>query len=161
VICCEEKLKINFKLKKKKKTWFFKEKYHKGRQSGACQQKKERARPDSGLMESGFGSLKRERDIQAVFLTRKRLSNKNFILYYKIRFDKNVRAVFFVPKKVFKKAWDRNRVRRILKEIFRAYDWNNKGFDIVCVVRDLKAGMLRLNEIEAASLPLLKELVRQ
>jgi len=109
-------------------------------------------------MDKRFSSLKRERDIQAVFLERKRFSNNNFILYYKLRLDNGIKVAFFVPKKVFKRAWDRNRTRRILREVFRNYIWTSKGLDIVCIVRTLEQKMLSLKEVEPLCLPLLKKI---
>jgi len=110
-------------------------------------------------MDKRFSPLKREREIQAVFLERKRFSSKNIILYYKPRLDNNVKVTFFVPKKIFKRAWDRNRTRRILREIFRNYTWTSKGLDIICIVRTLERKMLRFKEIEPLCLPLLKKIV--
>ena len=110
-------------------------------------------------MGNSFSSLKKERDIQAVFLERTRLSNKNFIFYYKFNLDKGIRVVFFVPKKVFKRAWDRNRTRRILREVFRNYSWDNRGLDIICIVRTLESKMLSLKEIEPLCQPLLRDIV--
>jgi len=159
VICYEEKFKTGFKFKKKKKTWFFKKKCYKSWEGSSCKQEKERACPNSSLMGNSFSSLKKERDIQAVFLERTRLSNRNFIFYYKFNLNKGIRVVFFVPKRVFKRAWDRNRTRRILREVFRNYSWDNRGLDIVCIVRTLESKMLSLKEVEPLCQPLLRDIV--
>ncbi len=82
-------------------------------------------------------TLKSKR-IKEVLKKGKVLKSKNFILLYLPSKEKNLRFAFIVSKKISKKAVERNRVKRILKEALRLLinknqTLLNKHMDIVII----------------------------
>jgi len=76
--------------------------------------------------------------IKTILKNGKSLKSKNFIFLYLPSDEKHLRFGFIVSKKISKRAVDRNRVKRIIKEAFRLLlkereDLFYKPIDIVVI----------------------------
>lgn len=77
----------------------------------------------------------KNKDIRTILKKGQSFQTKHFIvLYKKNRFDKN-RFAFVLSKKFSKKAVERNRIKRIIKEALRLYSKGGlpTGFDVVII----------------------------
>jgi ribonuclease P protein component len=66
--------------------------------------------------------LKSRKKIEALFSGGQRITSVPFLVYYKVHNDSlpsKLQAGFNASKKNFKKAVDRNRAKRILREVYR------------------------------------------
>lgn len=76
-------------------------------------------------MDYKFGKeykLCRQKLIDAIFSTNKPIKKYPFALHYKVvdeELEKPFQVVISAPKRIFRKAHDRNRIKRIMKEVFR------------------------------------------
>jgi len=74
--------------------------------------------------------------------------NAFFVLYFIPNHKKMSRAGFVIKKKCFKSAVLRNRLKRLLKEVYRLHKSRIKGnFDIVIVAREINFS-LNYKEVE-------------
>ncbi|MDP8233489.1 MAG: ribonuclease P protein component [Candidatus Saelkia tenebricola] len=91
-----------------------------------------------------ISSLKLEKDINNVFSKGSKIGNRFCVLYYQAGTQPNLRLGVFVPKKVFKKAVDRNRAKRIIREVFRQEKSDLGGLDIICLLTKCQKGEVSL-----------------
>ncbi len=77
------------------------------------------------------------KDIKKILSTGKKLIFKDFIIIFQKNNFGYPRFAFIVSKKVSKRAVDRNRAKRLLREIVRKYYRyiSDKGFDIIFIAR--------------------------
>lgn len=81
-------------------------------------------------------TIKKNNDFQAVFSSGQVFGNKHFVLHYVRNHKKMNRIGVIVSKKVSKKAVDRNRIRRQVKEIFRKNNGKLKqGYDLIVIAK--------------------------
>jgi ribonuclease P protein component len=74
-------------------------------------------------------------DFQSVFAQPAKMSRSYLTVLYRPNSFGRPRLGLMVGKKYFKRAVDRNRVRRVLRESFRQRKSQMKGLDIVLIVR--------------------------
>ncbi len=83
--------------------------------------------------------LQRSRDIELLYRTGRRLTTPHLRLFWASNLIPNDRLTVVISKKISKKATQRNRLRRIIRECIRATHTNvhptATGHDIVMVVR--------------------------
>lgn len=76
-------------------------------------------------MDYQFGKeykLCRQKLIDALFASKKSVKKYPFVIHYQLveeELEKPFQVVISVPKRIFKRAHDRNRIKRITKEVFR------------------------------------------
>lgn len=76
-------------------------------------------------MDESFGKsykLCSKKAIEAVFASKSSVRNYPYVVYYsamKLPTDKSFQVVISAPKKIFRKAHDRNRIKRLTREVFR------------------------------------------
>ena len=80
--------------------------------------------------------LRNKSDFDRVFKNRKKLFNKHFIVYFRPNDLKNARVGIIAAKRNVKLAVARNRIRRAIKEQFRANQQSFPAFDIVVIVQN-------------------------
>jgi ribonuclease P protein component len=92
-------------------------------------------------MKYRFGKEQRvvnQKDFNAIFTGKnKRFHGKYITLVYKKCADNEnqVRAGVVSPKRIFKRAVDRNRAKRLLREAFRMLQYNLKAGDYILISR--------------------------
>jgi len=81
--------------------------------------------------------LKKNADFQSVLAGGRFISTPFFLLKYKKNAEKNTRVGFVVSKKISKKATDRNKIKRRMREIVRVADdmLFIKGYDIALIAK--------------------------
>lgn len=88
----------------------------------------------NNLMLSQENRLKRKKEFEAVFKGGRIVRGNSFFLKYLANGTNKTKIGFVVSKKVSKKAVERNKVKRRLREIARSRKEDiNKGFSIVVV----------------------------
>jgi len=75
-------------------------------------------------------------DFKRCFLSRKRITNKAFVLHYADNGGLQARLGIRIAKKKVKKAVDRNKIKRIAREVFRKGQFS--GIDIVLILKNEK-----------------------
>jgi ribonuclease P protein component len=76
-------------------------------------------------MDETFGKeykLCSKKAIQSIFEEKKSIRQFPFVLHYtqmELPTDKPFQVVISAPKRIFRKAHDRNRIKRLMKEVFR------------------------------------------
>ena len=102
-------------------------------------------------------SLKSEKEIQTVFEKGKKRCSPKFNLYYLRNDNKAVlKLSIFISKKKVKRAVDRNRIRRIIKEFFRTEARKLKGYSIICILRVPVKGSINFVNITRELKPLVQ-----
>jgi len=76
------------------------------------------------------------RDFKRCFLSGKRVTNKVFALYYSDNDGSQARLGIRIAKKKIKKAVDRNKIKRVAREVFRKGQFN--GIDVVLILKNEK-----------------------
>lgn len=77
------------------------------------------------LMDQTFGKsykLCSQKAIGAIFEQKQSVKQFPFLLHYvamELPTDKSFQVVISAPKRIFRKAHDRNRIKRLMKEVFR------------------------------------------
>ena len=95
----------------------------------------------------------KKKDIQEVFETGKKISSRYFYLVFKKNQIGYPRFAFIASKKIFKKSTQRNRVKRLLREVVRLLlpKLNVLSCDIILVgkseILNLKSFQLKENFI--------------
>ena len=84
--------------------------------------------------------LKRSRDFQAVYKRRSSWASSHLVLYVRFRTPRegeDSRLGFVISKKIAKRAHDRNRLKRRLREISRLFllPLSSRPYDALLVVR--------------------------
>ncbi len=102
-------------------------------------------------------SLKPEKDIQDVFSKGKKYGNQYSVLYCKNNAKPCIRAGVFVPKKVFKKAVDRNRAKRIIREVIRQGKNGLQSLDMIYVLKKCRREEVSLEFFRRQIAPLLRK----
>ncbi len=74
-------------------------------------------------------------DFSFVFKKPLKVTGQSFDLYVRANNLPRARLGLAVPKKAIKHAVMRNRVKRVLREYFRAHQQQLEGFDVVVVVK--------------------------
>lgn len=102
-----------------------------------------------------------EQEFAAVFNGRKRVSAAHVAVHWLIASEPPARLGITVPKRLLKRAVDRNRVKRVCREQFRAHAVSAKPVD--CVVRlsqrvDNVRGKRLTEDVQAALNRLLEKL---
>ena len=75
-------------------------------------------------------------DFKKCFLSGKRITNEAFVLHYSDNGGLQARLGIRIAKKKIKKAVDRNKIKRIAREVFRKGRFN--GVDIVLILKNEK-----------------------
>ena len=79
----------------------------------------------SAFMDETFGKsykLCSQKAIASIFEQKKSVKQFPFVLHYapmELPTDKSFQVVISAPKRIFRKAHDRNRIKRLMKEVFR------------------------------------------
>jgi len=104
--------------------------------------------------------LKKQKDFDSLFKNANTAYTKNFIMKAVPNNEDASRFAFMVSKKVSKRAVDRNRIRRQIRELIRLNLENiTPGFDILIIVKATPTTLeLKYNEIEKQVLFCLKKL---
>ncbi len=84
-----------------------------------------------------YSILKKEKDFKKIFQQGKKINNPYFTIIYLVKDNhpKN-RLAFIVPKKVYKKAYQRNLIRRRLKAIFDQINFKTSGLDLIVIAKN-------------------------
>ncbi|MBZ4665214.1 ribonuclease P protein component [Mahella sp.] len=99
--------------------------------------------------------LRHNREYRVVYRVGKSVANKDIVLYFARNRQSNVRAGFSVSKKIGKSVV-RNRVRRLIKEVFRLHINDIKpGYDLIFIARTGNKS-LKYDDMERAVLDVLK-----
>ncbi|MBL7576255.1 ribonuclease P protein component [Peptoniphilus asaccharolyticus DSM 20463] len=99
--------------------------------------------------------LKKNRDFQRVYSKKRTDGNKTFTLFYKKNGLDHKRVGFVITKKVAKAVY-RNKIKRRLREIYKAnFDVLKEGYDYVFVVKH-QATELEYKDLEKSFLHLAK-----
>lgn len=82
-------------------------------------------------------TLRNKREIQGIFKEKTRLDFEDFLVIYKKNNTCKPRFLFVASKKNFKKAVDRNRAKRLLRQAVRSVlrDYKNLGYDILILAK--------------------------
>lgn len=98
--------------------------------------------------------LKKKKEFEAVFKGGRHIKSQNFFIKYLANGTDKTRIGFIVSKKVSKKAVDRNRAKRRMREAFKNIDGKIKdGISIIVVAYPTVKGLRfkeMLPEIESA-----------
>lgn len=91
--------------------------------------------------------LKKSHEIASIVNARKKVVNKNFIIYYRKNNTKENRFAFSVSKK-YGHAFERNKAKRISRNVFRKLTNVCSGVDFVIVIKKefKKANYLELEK---------------
>mgnify|MGYP003997754239 FL=1 len=80
--------------------------------------------------------IKKKLHFNYVIQYKKKISSKNLLLYYVTNQDAERKFAFSVSKKVSKRAVDRSKIRRQLKEVFRLNQHSiNKRYDMLIIAK--------------------------
>ena len=90
----------------------------------------------SGERFTSANRLKRPEEFKKVFASRRRSSDKSFLVLARSNDVNRPRLGLAVPKKHIHSAVERNRLKRIIRESFRLKQKVLSGNDIVVVVRN-------------------------
>jgi len=83
-----------------------------------------------------------------VFAKARRFGNQNFTLLVRVNEESHARMGLAIAKKAVKRAVDRNRIKRIIRESFRHMQYDLPNIDVVIMCRP-------------SAVPLKKEEIRQ
>ncbi len=78
--------------------------------------------------------IKKSHEIASIVNKRKKVANKNYILYYQISENDKIRIAISVSKK-YGHAFERNKAKRITRNIVRKYLNKIKKLDLVIVIK--------------------------
>lgn len=78
--------------------------------------------------------IKKNNEIASIVNARKKVANKNYIIYYRINQTGKFRIAFSVSKK-YGHAFLRNKAKRIARNVFRKYVNMYKNLDLVVVIK--------------------------
>lgn len=92
--------------------------------------------PSSGERFRSINRLKRPEEFKQVFASKRRSSDKSFLILARNNDLNRPRLGLAVPKKHIHSAVERNRLKRIIRESFRLKQKVLTGNDIVVVVRN-------------------------
>jgi len=96
-----------------------------------------------------MNSLKNTRQFNHVYKRGKSIVNKHVVLYY-LKNQENTNTVGFSVSKKVGNAVTRNRVKRLMKEVYRLNEPSlRKGYNFVFVAR-VRASKASYNEVEKA-----------
>lgn len=101
--------------------------------------------------------LKRPEEFKKVFASKRRSSDKFFLILASYNSLNRARLGLAVPKKHIPAAVERNRLKRIIREHFRLNQEKLKGNDIVVVVRNKVAA--NINDIETVLIRHLNKII--
>lgn len=79
--------------------------------------------------------LRQAGDFSLCLKEKKRCASRAFIAILRLNQLKHARLGVLVPKKYFKRAVDRNRIKRLARESFREFSELFSGFDILILVK--------------------------
>lgn len=79
--------------------------------------------------------LTRKQDFQHVFAKPEKVTRKHMLALYRTNSLPHARLGIIIAKHLAKRAVDRNRIRRLVRESFRCHKDNLAGLDIVLMVR--------------------------
>jgi len=99
--------------------------------------------------------LRKEREFREVFDHGKSLGGSTVAFYFKPNQLGFPRAGFIVSKKVSKKAVERNRAKRLMREVFRLNKHKLKPYDLIFIARKGILGK-KFQEVERDFLSLAK-----
>ena len=101
--------------------------------------------------------LKKKKDMRRVFSQGEKCGNSYSVLYYcQNNTQSHLRTGVFIPKKVCKKAVDRNRAKRIIKEVFREQKNDLQGLDIICILKQYRKEEGFLKMLRQQIIPILR-----
>lgn len=82
-------------------------------------------------------TLRRKQEILSIFKEKNRLESSDFYVTFRKNQLNKPRFLFVASKKVFKKAVERNRVKRLLRQAVRSVldDYHNLGYDISLIAK--------------------------
>lgn len=84
-----------------------------------------------------YSIIKKEKDFKQIFQRGKKINNPYFtIIYLKNDNDPINRLAFIAPKKHFKKACQRNLIKRRLKAIFNQINFKITGINLIIVAKN-------------------------
>lgn len=76
-----------------------------------------------------------KQDFQFVFTQPGKVARKNLLALYRLNQQCYARLGIIIPKHHAKRAVDRNRIRRVIRESFRQHKEALKGLDIIVLMR--------------------------
>jgi ribonuclease P protein component len=94
-----------------------------------------------------YERISKDREFKRVFQEGKSVAGNSIVIYY---LENNLgfpRAGFIVSKKVSKRSVDRNRAKRLMREVFRLNKHKLKPFDLVFIARRCIIG-LKFRDVE-------------
>lgn len=72
--------------------------------------------------------LREQRAFTALFEKRQRIRSRFLTLHYLANQQSEHRLGIIISKRQIRKAHDRNRIRRVIREFFRLFPWSSKCF---------------------------------
>lgn len=78
--------------------------------------------------------IKKNHEIASIVNKRKKVVNKNYILYYQTNQTEKLRIAISVSKK-YGHAFERNKAKRITRNLFRPYVKKIKNLDVIVVIK--------------------------
>lgn len=118
-----------------------------------------KAVPNSSRKFSRASRLVSKHDFQSVFANPSKISHRPFVLLYSRNALAHARLGIIVGKNIHSRAVDRNRIRRVIRESFRAHLTEIPMIDIVIIVKakmDLKGQALQ-DEVDQLWVKIIKK----
>jgi len=94
--------------------------------------------PEQGLPSNGFRPsqrLRKRRDFDQVFAKGRRSADRFFVVVMSPATAHGGRLGLVVSKRVSKRAVDRNRIKRVIRECYRTHPFSRQACDLVVIAR--------------------------
>lgn len=83
--------------------------------------------------------IKKSHEIASIVKSKVKVANKNFVIYYQKNNDSKFRVAFSVSKKLGH-AYERNKAKRIARNILRKYLNSNDYLNLVVIIKPCSKG---------------------